>query len=114
MKLSAAAAALVPALPVAYAGLTSSAAARRPVTCVAFHPDETTNSLQMNECLAAGNAICSSNGKWAFGIDAADQRIKLWEDDRVSYMHADCDRCFEFLSEIFRLVPSFLRRYGRV
>ena len=55
------------------------------ITCVAFHLDETTTSLQMNECLTAGNAICSSDGSWAFGIDPIDQRIKLWEGDQVRF-----------------------------
>ena len=31
------------------------------------------SSLQLNECLTAGNAICSSSEGWAFGIDPADQ-----------------------------------------
>ena len=41
------------------------------------------SSLQLNECLTAGNAICSSSEGWAFGIDPADQRIKLWKGDQV-------------------------------
>ena len=40
--------------------------------------------LQLNECLTAGNAICSKGG-WAFGIDPADQRIKLWEGGQVRF-----------------------------
>lgn len=92
MKLSSATAALMLALAVAIAPSSTAAAqmlpaaaGRPPVTCVAFHPDEMTTSLQMKECLTAGNAICSSNGSWAFGIDPTDQQIKLWEDNRVSF-----------------------------
>lgn len=47
------------------------------VTCV------DPSSLRLNECLTAGNAICSPGGGWAFGVDPADQRIKLWEGDEV-------------------------------
>ena len=46
------------------------------------------SSLQLNECLTAGKAICSSNGSWAFGIDPADQRIKLWHGDQVRFIVA--------------------------
>ena len=59
---------------------------RPPVTCVAFQTDKDAGSsiLSMGRCLTPGNAICSSGGSWAFGIDPTDQRIKLWEADRVS------------------------------
>ena len=46
-------------------------------------------SLHFNQCLTAGsadgypNAICSPSGGWAFGVDPADQRIKLWEGNQV-------------------------------
>ena len=46
------------------------------------------SSLQLNECLTAGNAICSPSGGWAFGIDPADQRIKLWKGDQVRFRFA--------------------------
>ena len=47
------------------------------VTCV------DPSSLQLNECLTAGNAICSPSEGFAFGVDPADQRIKLWEGGEV-------------------------------
>ena len=47
------------------------------VTCV------DPSSLQLNECLTAGNAICSPSEGFAFGVDPADQRIKLWEGGQV-------------------------------
>ena len=90
MKLASITAALMMALAVAIAPSSTAAAAaagRPPVTCVAFHPDETTTSLLMNKCLTAGNAICSANGSWAFGIDPTDQQIKLWEGNRVRFIH---------------------------
>ena len=95
MNLSSATTAAALALVVAFAPSASSSswsaaaavAGRPPVICVAFHSDEATASLQMDECLTAGNAICSSNGSWAFGIDPADQRIKLWQGNRVSFIY---------------------------
>ena len=53
------------------------------ITCA-----DSSSSLQLNECLTAGKAICSSNGSWAFGIDPADQRIKLWHGDQVRFIVA--------------------------
>ena len=50
------------------------------ITCA-----DSSSSLQLNECLTPGKAICSSNGSWAFGIDEADQRIKLWQGDQVRF-----------------------------
>ena len=46
------------------------------------------SSIQLNECLTAGNAICSPSEGWAFGIDPADQRIKLWKGDQVRFSFA--------------------------
>ena len=54
------------------------------VACAAADP----SSLQLNECLTAGNAICSPSEGWAFGIDPADQRIKLWKGDQVRFSFA--------------------------
>ena len=56
---------------------SSSSLAAAGVTCA------DSSSLQLNECLTPGNAICSPSEGWAFGIDATDQRIKLWEGDRT-------------------------------
>ena len=46
------------------------------------------SSLQLNECLTVGEAICSPSEGWAFGIDPADQRIKLWHGDQVRFIVA--------------------------
>ena len=46
------------------------------------------SSLQLNECLTAGKAICSPSEAWAFGIDPADRRIKLWHGDQVRFVVA--------------------------
>ena len=62
-----------------------------PVKCIAFQPDEDTgltgfgsfNTLPIGKRLNAGEAICSSTESWAFGIDPADQMIKLWEGNNV-------------------------------
>ena len=60
-------------------------AGRPPVECVAFESDEENpNVLQMGQCLTPGNAICSTGGSWALGIDPADRMIKLWEGNLVS------------------------------
>ena len=59
-----------------------------PVDCVAFHDSDsesTFGTLGMGQCLKSGDAICSSTGSWAFGIDRTDGTVKLWEDDRVSF-----------------------------
>jgi hypothetical protein len=54
-----------------------------PITCVSDEKDGP-NSLRLGQCLTAGDAICSSMGSWAFGIDPTDRMIKLWQGDRVS------------------------------
>ena len=57
-----------------------------PVDCVAFQDSDSSEStLGMGRCLKSGDAICSSTGSWAFGIDRTDGTVKLWEDDRVSF-----------------------------
>ena len=72
-------------------------AGRPPVECVTFESDkENPNFLQMGQCLTPGNAICSTRGSWALGIDPADRMIKLWEGSRVS-------RFDLFMLEFFRL-----------
>ena len=66
-----------------------------PVDCVAFQDadsslESTASTLGMGRCLKSGDAICSSTGSstgsWAFGIDRTDGTVKLWEDDRVSFL----------------------------
>ena len=60
-----------------------------PVNCVAFQDapgsSNSFHALRIGQCLAAGDAICSSStGSWAFGIDPTDRMIKLWKGNRVS------------------------------
>ena len=50
------------------------------------------DSLQIGQCLTAGDAICSSAGGWAFGIDRTDGMIKLWSGDEVSLIRLDSIR----------------------
>ena len=74
------------------------------------------SSLNLNECLTPGKAICSSNGKWVFGIDETDHRIKLWQGDQVRFI-------FEFFivcitqasrrSSTENLVARIMRPYKR-
>ena len=78
------------------------AAAGLLVDCVAFQdaaaPDSsesTFSTLRMGQCLMAGDAICSSTGSWAFGIDPTDRMIKLWEGGRVSRVKCTCTRIFD-------------------
>ena len=77
------------ALPPKATNLEAVEFAGLPVDCVAFQPADgdvpgSSDSLQIGQCLTAGDAICSSAGGWAFGIDRADGMIKLWEGNRVS------------------------------
>ena len=85
---------------IALAALPLAAAAEKlagglPVDCVAFQDadsslESTASTLGMGRCLKSGDAICSSTGSstgsWAFGIDRTDGTVKLWEDDRVSFL----------------------------
>ena len=48
------------------------------------------SSLQLNKCLTAGNAICSPSEGFAFGVDPADHRIKLWEGGQVRLSISFC------------------------
>ena len=102
MKLAESTSALVLLAAAAAAAPSSAAeeqyAGRPPVECVAFESDEENpNFLQMGQCLTPGNAICSTRGSWALGIDPADRMIKLWEGNRVSSEL--------FVLEFFRLPP---------
>ena len=68
-----------------------------PVECVTFQPADgdapgSSDSLQIGQCLTAGDAICSSAGGWAFGIDRTDGMIKLWSGDEVSLIRLDSIR----------------------
>ena len=104
------------ALMLLLAAASSSAGAEQqfsgppPLTCVAFESDkENPNSLQMGQCLTAGDAICSTRGSWALGIDPADRMIKLWEGNRVSRFD------LSFVLEFFRLPArstSFISTLG--
>ena len=71
---------------IALAALPLAAAGELPVDCVAFQDSGSSpeSTLGMGRCLESGDAICSSTGSWAFGIDRTDGTVKLWEDDRVS------------------------------
>ena len=71
---------------VAAAQSSSAAAAGLPVDCVAFQDAESTvsSTLRKGQCLKPGDAICSSTGGWAFGVDRTDGTVKLWEGGRVS------------------------------
>ena len=85
MKLTTALVLLLAAAAPSAADAEEQHAGRPPVTCVAFESDkENHNFLQMRQCLTAGDAICSTGGSWALGIDPADRMIKLWEGNRVS------------------------------
>lgn len=85
MRLARATAALALLLVAAAPSLTNADefAPHPRITCVAAE-DDGPNSLRLGQCLAAGDAICSSAGGWAFGIDPTDRMIKLWQGDRVS------------------------------
>ena len=80
------------ALPLA-AAAAEQLAGELPVDCVAFQDADSpslesstaSSTLGMGRCLQSGDAICSSTGSWAFGIDRTDGTVKLWEDDRVSF-----------------------------
>lgn len=58
-----------------------------PAAAADSHPSGVTcvdpSSLQLNDCLTAGNAICSPSEGFAFGVDPTDRRIKLWEGNQV-------------------------------
>ena len=88
MKLARAVAALALLLVAAAPSLADADefASHPPISCVAFESDEDDgpNLLRLGQCLTAGDAICSSRGGWAFGIDPTDRMIKLWQGDRVS------------------------------
>ena len=62
-------------------------ASSSPAAAADSHPAGVTcvdpSSLQLNECLTAGNAICSPSEGFAFGVDPTDHRIKLWEGGQV-------------------------------
>ena len=60
------------------------------VTC-ADASSSSSSSLQLNECLTAGKAICSPSEAWAFGIDPADRRIKLWHGGQVRFIYLCID-----------------------
>ena len=88
------------ALPLAAAADAEKLAGGLPVDCVAFQDadsslESTASTLGMGRCLKSGDAICSSTGSstgsWAFGIDRTDGTVKLWEDDRVSFLFVDTD-----------------------
>ena len=70
----------------------AAAAGELPVACVAFQDSGSSpeSTLGMGRCLESGDAICSSTGSWAFGIDRADGTVKLWEDGRVSKFCCCC------------------------
>lgn len=73
------------------AALSSAVAGRPLINCVGYRPDEYAgtgtkalfSTLQMGQCLTAGDAICSSTGSWVFGIDPTDRMIKLWRGNNV-------------------------------
>ena len=61
------------------------------VTCADSSSSSASSSLQLNECLTAGKAICSPSEAWAFGIDPADRRIKLWHGGQVRFIYLCID-----------------------
>ena len=85
MKLTTALVLLLAAAAPSAADAEEQHAGRPLVECVAFESNkENPNFLQMGQCLTPGNAICSTRGSWALGIDPADRMIKLWEGNLVS------------------------------
>jgi hypothetical protein len=100
MKIIALAAlAALAALPLAAATVAAELAGL-PVDCVSFQDDAALDSdfstLRMGQCLKPGDAICSSTGSWAFGVDRTEGTVKLWEGDRVSRFE-----CVSVLARIF-------------